>query len=53
MGTQPESSPGTNKAGPAILINIDKTNQKMTVFLDGVEKYDWPVSTGKAGYSTP
>ena len=25
----------------------------MTVFLDGVEKYDWPVSTGKAGYSTP
>ena len=25
----------------------------MTVFLDGVETYDWPVSTGKAGYSTP
>ena len=25
----------------------------MTVFLDGVEKYDWPVSTGRAGYSTP
>ena len=25
----------------------------MTVFLDGVKKYDWPVSTGKAGYSTP
>jgi len=53
VGTQPESNPGTNKAGSAVLINIDKTNQKMTVFLDGVEKYDWPVSTGKAGYSTP
>jgi len=36
-----------------ILINIDKANQRMTVFLDGVESYDWPVSTGKAGYSTP
>ena len=53
IGTQPESNPVTNKAGSAVLINIDKTNQKMTVFLDGVEKYDWPVSTGKAGYSTP
>ncbi len=52
-GTQPESKLGIKKAGSAILINIDKTNQKMTVFLDGVEKYDWSVSTGKAGYSTP
>jgi L,D-transpeptidase catalytic domain len=43
----------TDVAGPAILINIDKTKQKMTVFVDGVEKYDWPVSTGQAGYSTP
>ena len=47
------SNSGPKKAGSAVLINIDKTNQKMTVFLDGVEKYDWPVSTGKAGYSTP
>ena len=50
---QPESKLGIKKAGSAILINIDKANQKMMVFLDGVEKYDWPVSTGKAGYSTP
>ncbi len=52
-GTQPEFNPGTKKAGSAVLINIDKTKQKVTVFLDGVEKYDWPVSTGRAGYSTP
>ncbi len=53
-GTQPVlSNPATKKAGSAVLIDIDKTKQKMTVFLDGVEKYDWPVSTGKAGYSTP
>ena len=25
----------------------------MTVLVDGVEKYSWPVSTGKYGYSTP
>ena len=50
---QPESKLGIKKAGSAILINIDKANQKMMVFLDGVEKYNWPVSTGKAGYSTP
>src|ERR1051325_11036382 len=29
------------------------TKQRMTVFLDGEPKYDWPVSTGMAGYSTP
>ena len=39
--------------GAAVLINIDKARQKMTVFLDGIQKYEWPVSTGRAGYSTP
>ena len=42
---------GANKS--TILVDIDKTNQQMTVSLDNVEKYRWPVSTGKAGYSTP
>jgi hypothetical protein len=49
-------SPGNSESkgpGAAILINIDKSRQKMTVFLDGVQKYVWPVSTGLAGYSTP
>jgi lipoprotein-anchoring transpeptidase ErfK/SrfK len=53
-GTQREPNPATKKGvGSAILINIDKTKQKMTIFLDGVKKYEWPVSTGKVGYSTP
>jgi hypothetical protein len=44
--TSPESkSAGAGTA--SVVINIDKTNQKMTVFLDGVETYDWSVSTGK------
>ena len=37
----------------SILINVDKSSQEMTVFVDGVEKYSWPVSTGQPGYSTP
>ena len=37
----------------AVVVNIDKTNQQMTVYVDGVERYEWPVSTGRAGYSTP
>ena len=32
-GTQPESNLGIKKARSVILINIDKANQKMTVFL--------------------
>ena len=52
-GSQPQSNPGTKKAGSVVLININKTKQQMMVFLDGVEKYDWPVSTGRPGYSTP
>ena len=49
---RPESkSAATGTAG--VLINIDKTNQTMTVSVDGVETYEWSVSTGKAGYSTP
>ena len=45
------SVPGSKKV--ALLVNIDKSKQIMTVSLDGVETYEWPVSTGKAGYSTP
>jgi lipoprotein-anchoring transpeptidase ErfK/SrfK len=51
--SQPEFSPGTKKAGSAVLISINKAKQEMTVLLDGIEKYKWPVSTGRAGYSTP
>jgi len=40
-------------ANAEILININKATQRMTVSVDGVQKYVWPVSTGKAGYATP
>jgi lipoprotein-anchoring transpeptidase ErfK/SrfK len=48
-----ESTPETKKTGSSILIAIDKAKQKMTVAIDGVQQYEWPVSTGRAGYSTP
>jgi len=48
-----ESTPGTKEAASSILIAIDKAKQKMTVSVDGVQQYEWPVSTGRAGYSTP
>jgi len=47
------ASKGTNPIASTILITIDKTKQKMTVSIDGVEKYDWPVSTGRPRYATP
>jgi lipoprotein-anchoring transpeptidase ErfK/SrfK len=40
-------------SGSKVVINIDKSTQHMTVFVDGIEQYNWPVSTGRAGYSTP
>jgi lipoprotein-anchoring transpeptidase ErfK/SrfK len=52
-GSQRQSNPGAKETDSIVLISIDKTKQKMTVFLDGIEKYDWPVSTGRPGYSTP
>ena len=48
-----KSNPATKKPGLAIVINIDKTKQRMRVFVDGVEKYKWPVSTGRPSYFTP
>jgi hypothetical protein len=54
-GNSDTKSPGNSdtQSPGVILINIDKSRQKMTVFLDGAEKYVWPVSTGQGGYSTP
>jgi hypothetical protein len=36
-----------------LLIDVDKSAQRMTVTLNGEQLYDWPVSTGGAGYDTP
>src|SRR5262249_41219212 len=55
--TKPESADSSAKTPPAqagsqILINVDKTHKLMTVFVDGIDKYSWPVATGRDEYST-
>jgi hypothetical protein len=40
-------------ASAALLIEIDKSAQRMTVTQDGARVYTWPVSTGIRGYDTP
>jgi hypothetical protein len=45
--------PFASAAQANILINIDKSTQRMSVDVDGVHRYDWPVSTGRPGYDTP
>jgi lipoprotein-anchoring transpeptidase ErfK/SrfK len=57
-GAEPNAGIGEPDAaagGPqsTVLINVDKSSQEMTVFIDGVEKYSWPVSTGRPEYATP
>ena len=36
-----------------VAITVDKDNQQMTVAVNGVERYHWPVSTGIPSYETP
>ena len=36
-----------------VAISVDKDNQQMTVAVDGVETYRWPVSSGLPSYETP
>jgi hypothetical protein len=40
-------------ASAGLLVQIDKSAQRMTVSQEGRVLYTWPVSTGKRGYSTP
>jgi L,D-transpeptidase catalytic domain len=43
----------TGFANAGVLITIDKSAQRMSVVVDGVPHYSWPVSTGRGGYDTP
>ena len=53
-GSATQAAPkATSPVASSVLINIDKTKQKMTVSVDGVERYGWPISTGRPGYATP
>ena len=36
-----------------VVVQIDKSSQRMAVSVDGAPRYSWPVSTGRNGYGTP
>ena len=36
-----------------IVVQIDKSSQRMSVSVNGEPRYTWPVSTGRSGYGTP
>src|ERR1019366_4218867 len=43
----------TGAAQAKVSIIVDKNEQMMTVAVDGVERYHWPVSTGNPSHETP
>ena len=40
-------------ARAGVVVQIDKSSQRMAVSIDGMARYNWPVSTGRRGYGTP
>lgn len=40
-------------AQAGILVTVDKSDQQLSVAVDGFELYTWPTSTARAGYVTP
>jgi lipoprotein-anchoring transpeptidase ErfK/SrfK len=40
-------------ASARVVVQIDKSSQRMTVSIDGASLYTWAVSTGRGGYGTP
>ena len=40
-------------ASAAVVISVNKSTQQMFVAVDGVPRYRFAVSTGRAGYGTP
>jgi lipoprotein-anchoring transpeptidase ErfK/SrfK len=40
-------------AEASVVVNIDRSSQRMSVTVDGMPRYNWRVSTARAGYVTP
>ena len=36
-----------------VVITVDKSSQRLSVAVDGMPRYEWPVSTARWGYHTP
>ncbi len=44
---------GTAPAQAGVVARVDLSTQRMTVLVNGVPRYSWPVSTARRGYVTP
>src|SRR5579884_3236471 len=44
---------GVGFANADVVIRVDKSTQRLSVAVDGVPRYEWPVSTARWGYNTP
>jgi lipoprotein-anchoring transpeptidase ErfK/SrfK len=42
-----------DRANAAVVVQISRATQTMEVIVDGVPRYDWPVSTGRRALPTP
>jgi hypothetical protein len=40
-------------AAAEVVVNVSKSTQRMAVWVDGLPRYNWAVSTGRRGYGTP
>jgi lipoprotein-anchoring transpeptidase ErfK/SrfK len=47
------SASPVSSASADILINVDKSQQRMTVLVNGYQRWSWPVSTGVPAHETP
>jgi lipoprotein-anchoring transpeptidase ErfK/SrfK len=45
--------PGCDRAEASVMVQIDRSSQRMSVAVDGVPRFNWRVSTARAGYVTP
>lgn len=41
------------QAQAGIIVTVDKSTQRLTVAVDGANRFEWPVSTARWGYRTP
>jgi lipoprotein-anchoring transpeptidase ErfK/SrfK len=45
--------PACERAEANVVVHIDRSSQRMSVIVDGAPRYNWRVSTARAGYVTP
>jgi hypothetical protein len=44
---------GLERAQAGVVVTVDKSAQHLSVTVNGVSRYEWPVSTARIGYNTP